>query len=100
MYDMVLEMRQLELASDMDIKMIHVAGTRLISNAEKIGDPKNLEVPLRLSPLERAPQLEEWIGSWTNKGQTFCEPKDWFWSAHLPGIHFWHLPPAAALIAL
>jgi hypothetical protein len=111
MYDMVLEMRQLELAGDMDIKMIHVAGTRLISNAidglsrgevimEKIGDPKNLEVPLHLSPLERAPQLEEWIGAWTNEGQTFCAPKDWFWSAHLPGIHFWPLPPAAALIAL
>jgi hypothetical protein len=33
MYDVVLEMRQLELAGDMDIKMIHVAGTRLISNA-------------------------------------------------------------------
>ena len=25
---------------------------------------------------------------------------DWFWSAHLPGIHFWPLPPAAALVAL
>jgi hypothetical protein len=30
----------------------------------------------------------------------FCEPKDWFWSAHLPGIYFCSLPPAASLAAL
>jgi hypothetical protein len=67
---------------------------------EKIADPTNLQVPLHLSPLERNPELEQWIGDWTNEGQTFCDPKDWFWSAHLPGIHFWPLPPAAALVAL
>jgi hypothetical protein len=30
MYEMVLELRQLELKGDLDIKLIHVAGTRLI----------------------------------------------------------------------
>jgi hypothetical protein len=111
MYEMVLELRQLELEANLDIQLIHVAGTRLIANSidglsrgevllEKIRDPENLQVPLHLSPLERNPYLEEWIGSWTNEGQTFCEPKDWFWSAHQPGIHFWPLAPATALVAL
>jgi hypothetical protein len=111
MYHMVLELRQLEVKGDLDIKLIHVAGTRLIGNAidglsrgevvmEKIGNPENLVVPLHLTPLQQNPQLEEWIGSWTNEGQTFCEPSDWFWSAHLPGVHFWPIPPAAALVAL
>lgn len=67
---------------------------------DKIADPTNLQVPLHLTPLQRSSGLEEWVGAWTNEGQTFCEPRDWFWSAHLPGIHFWPLPPAAALVAL
>jgi hypothetical protein len=67
---------------------------------DEIGNPKNLEVLLHLSPLERSPSLGDWIEEWTNEGQTFCEPKDWFWSAHLPGIHFWPLASATALVTL
>ena len=67
---------------------------------DRLTSPSNFTVPLHLSPLDRHPLLEEWFGSWTNEGQTFCAPMDWFWSAHLPGIHFWPLPPAAALVAL
>lgn len=52
MYEMVLELRQLELeATNLDIQLIHVAGTRLIANSidglsrgevllEKIRDPE------------------------------------------------------------
>jgi hypothetical protein len=86
---MVLEMRQLESEGDLNIKLIHVAGTRLIEiginglsrgevDMAKIANPSNLHVPLHLSPLERCSALEEWIGLWTNEGQTFCAPMDWF----------------------
>jgi hypothetical protein len=27
-------------------------------------------------------------------------PEGWFWDGHLPGVHVWTPPPAAALIAL
>ena len=45
--------------------------------------------------------LRTWCQDWM--GTNFTEPltpTDWFTTGHLPGIHVWAPPPAAALIAL
>jgi len=108
---MVVEMRELELEGHLFLTVVHVAGTRLIEfgidglsrgevRLETISSPSLLLVPLHLNPLDRHPYLEHWVGEWSRADQTFCEPKDWFWSAHQAGIHFWPLAPAAALEAL
>lgn len=45
--------------------------------------------------------LEIWCRGWMKEDFiTPLTPADWFTTGHLPGIHIWAPPPAAALVAL
>ena len=41
--------------------------------------------------------MKSWMGS---DFSSPLEPEGWFWEGHMPGIHIWAPPPAAALVAL
>ena len=42
-----------------------------------------------------------WFKSWTGSDYSEpLEPEGWFEEGHLPGVHTWSPPPAAALIVL
>ena len=43
------------------------------------------------------PWLRDWMGG---SYKAPLSPEGWFWAGHMPGVHVWIPPPAAALIAL
>jgi hypothetical protein len=112
LYEMVLELRKLEMKGGFKLKIIHVAGTRMIfqgtdglSRGElQLGsllDKAACNVPLHLDPLTRSPALKEWLEDWLGEESLdICSPEDWFYRGHFGGTKIWSLPPAAAIHAL
>lgn len=110
--EMVAELRLLELKGGFRLRIIHVAGTRMIQQGTdglsrgelQLGsllDPLSGLVPLNLDPIQRSPKLIEWISDWTGIKEPFvCRPEDWFWEGHKGGVKIWSLAPGAAVHAL
>jgi len=118
---MVLELRLLAIAGNFILRLVHIAGTRMIdigidglSRGElQAGDLAKAAtahiIPLHLHPLERSPELAPWLSSWLSDF-SIASPEDWFYQAQGAGRYdapsrpqdpwVWTLPPAAALIAL
>jgi hypothetical protein len=119
--DMVLELRLLAIAGNFILRLVHIAGTRMISLGIDALSQGELQagalaaatvdhvIPLHLQPLERSKSLTCWLSSWL-PNFSVASPDDWFYRAQESGRYVtstrplnpwvWSLPPAAALMAL
>jgi hypothetical protein len=115
LFDLVLDLRKLQMHSGLMIHMIHIAGQRMISQGTDglsrgtttegvmIGTPFLSFVPLHLSALTRQGFiLKDWVLSWFSGPDKplILEPKDWFLRGHKYTTCIWEPPPAAADVAL
>lgn len=120
LFDLLLRLRQSTIQGNFILKIVHVAGTRMIaqgtdglSRGERqvgaLSDPEQNCVPLHLDPITRQPTLVSWIEQWMDEPFRIATPEDWFWNAHNAGCYdpsetlppwIWTLPPAAAIHAL
>jgi len=120
LYAMVEELRARTLQGNFILRIVHVAGTRMIEtgiDGLSRGDlelgllAKSLRdsVPLGASACERSPQLMDWVRSWAGTDVSIATPFDWHFGAHQStSLHsnsatetwVWDLAPAAAVYAL
>jgi hypothetical protein len=112
LFELVLELRQIEMRTGSRLHIIHVPGTRMIDQGTDglsrgdmnagvmAGDDLMAHVPLHLSALDRRPKLAEWLQGWlTNKDgeeAEILEPERWFERHEGGGAYIWTPPPAAA----
>jgi hypothetical protein len=99
LFELVLELRQLEVRASCKINFIHVAGTRMIAQGtdglsrgdlnEGVmkGDQLSTFIPLHLSALERQENLKELIKSFVTPAHPreeiiFLDAEGWFERAH------------------
>ena len=90
LFELILELRELEMNHKTKIHFIHVAGTRMIaqgsdglsrgnvSEGVMRGTPMADFIPLNETALERSSTLKEWLQTWTTDELEFLEPRDWF----------------------
>ena len=90
LYDLVLQLRKLEMREKCKIWLTHVAGTRMIAQGSDGLSRSNLTegvmkgssmlgfIPINKSALERSAVLKPWIESWIVDEVEYLEPKDWF----------------------
>ena len=118
---MVLELREMATKCNFVLRMVHIAGTRMIETGIDGLSRGELHLgalalakgsallPLHLDPTQRSGSLKLWLRSWAGTDVNFASPKDWFHKAQQGGEHdypqvsktwVWALPPAAALCAL
>ena len=110
LFELVLELRKLELVGGFKLHVVHVAGTRLIEtgidglsrgddgSGVMAGIPLLSFVPLHLSATERQPGLVEWLRSslCADMSLRLLEPDDWANPFSTEVMHLWAPPPAAA----
>jgi hypothetical protein len=99
LFELVLELRQLEVRASCKINFIHVAGTRMIAQGtdglsrgdlnEGVmkGDHLTSFIPLHLSAPQRQTNLKEWIKSFVTPSHPreeviFLDCEGWFERAH------------------
>ena len=118
LHELQLELHEVEMAGDLIIHVIHIAGTRMketgidgLSRGDFLegimagGDPLSY-LPLDQGAIEREPTVENWIRDWWGRSElTKLEPEDWFTTgqSEKPGLHggyLWSPPPAAMAVAL
>ena len=91
LFDLVLRLRKLEMASQFKLHLLHVPGTRMIEQGTDGLSRGNLTegvmtgkamrwfVPLDLSVLDRVPKVLDWVRSWTQEPSLQpLEPEEWF----------------------
>ena len=94
LFELILELRELEMKSKAKIHFVHVAGTRMIaqgsdglsrgnvSEGVMRGTPMESFIPLNEDAIQRSPQLTKWLKSWATGDLEFLTPKDWFRRGH------------------
>ena len=110
LFELVVELRSLELVGNFRLHLIHIAGTRMIAQGTdalsrgerhlgQLLSPLENIVPLHLTAIQRSSLLLPWIKSWAGDTIIVASPEDWFSRAHTETDHtwVWDLPPAAAL---
>lgn len=113
LFDLVLQLRSLELEGQIFLHIIWVAGTRMIEQGADglsrgdfgvgvmAGASVLQFVPITKGALERSGTLRDWIGSWTRNTLVEMEPEDWFDRAHSGKENcLWAPPPPIADVAL
>jgi hypothetical protein len=92
--DLALRLRLLEMEGTVRIQMVHVPGTRMISQGTDglsrgdftegvmAGQTMLQHVPLRLNALERQPGLLRWIASWVPSPPVVLSPELWGTTGH------------------
>ena len=120
LYSMVEEMWALSLKGNFLLRIVHVAGTRIIDtgiDGLSRGDfelglmrrPLFESIPLGLSSIERSPVVFGWLTSWLGSDFKVATPMDWHYNAQQSrGLLLdsqsetwvWDLAPGAALYAL
>jgi hypothetical protein len=114
LFELVLRLKKLEMEGALFLRIIWVAGTRMIaqgtdglsrgdlSNGVMAGESMLSFVPLNKSALDRSPELGDWFLSSTGgiASWSVLTPKDWFKTPHQGGNCVWYPPPAAADVAL
>lgn len=113
LFELVLQMKRLEVDTDMILHVIHVSGRRMIaqgtdglsradhSQGVMQGIPIQVFVPLHLNPLDREPGLEPWLRQVTEGlAPTFLSPEGWFTQGHQAGTFVWTCAPAAAEVVV
>ena len=102
LFKLVLELKQLEMESDIILHVIHVSGKRMIAqgtdglsradHSEGVmqGKPIANFVPLHLDALEREPGLRAWLTQVTSGLEpTFLTPEGWYLTGHQTGTFIW-----------
>jgi hypothetical protein len=102
LFGLVLRLRKLELHSGWKIHVIHIAGTRMISQGTDglsrgdmltgvMGGADMLTfIPLALTAIERQPELMEWVDSWWGTGNnSWLTPEGWYAGSSRIGTHVW-----------
>ena len=94
LFELILELWEMEMKAKTNIHFIHVAGTRMIaqgsdglsrgniSEGVMQGTPMESFIPLNEGGIHRSPQLIEWLKSWVLEELEFLTPKDWFLRGH------------------
>ena len=95
LFNLILRLRKAEMKAGMKLHIIHVAGTRMISQGtDAVSRGNFLEgvmmgsnmlqfVPLNQSAMERNENLITWIESWAPPmGVRLLEPQDWYELGH------------------
>jgi hypothetical protein len=95
LFDLVLRLRTAEMSGLLQLQVIHVAGSRMISQGTDglsrgcltegvmSGTPMLEYIPLHRSALERQPDLLSWIRQWTLcDNLNPLQPEDWFEHGH------------------
>jgi hypothetical protein len=115
LFELMLRLRKVEMDGGLNLRVIHVAGTRMIeqgtdggsrgdlTQGAMAGEPMLQCVPLHLAALGRGPQLEDWIRSWWDdeRGSLIkLDPSGWFDEGQRDGNFLWCPPPAAADVAV
>jgi hypothetical protein len=87
---MVLELRLLAVAGNFVLRVVHIAGTRMIDIGIDALSRGELQagalakasashiIPLHLHRLERSPELTHWLSSWL-PDFLIASPEDWFY---------------------
>jgi hypothetical protein len=118
---MVLELCLIAIAGNFILRLVHIAGTRMIDIGIDELSRGELQagalakataehtIPLHLHPLERSTDLLDWLRSWLSEF-SLASPNDRYYRAQEAGRYdtnpqtpetwIWSLPPAAALDAL
>jgi hypothetical protein len=110
---LVLWLRKLELHLGCKIHVIHITGTRMISQGTDglsrgdmltgvMGGAAMLTfIPLALTAIERQTELMEWVESWWGTGNnSWLTPEGWYAGSSRIRMYVWCPPPAAADAAL
>jgi hypothetical protein len=129
LFDLVLEVRRLEMHEGAQIVVSHVSGERMkaqgtdgvsrgqLKEGVSIGADMLSFIPFQLSAIQRSPAVEDWIRSWLGEEAELLKPEGWFerghgllggkidskgfWRHHYkPGKFIWAPPPAAASVAI
>jgi hypothetical protein len=114
LFYLVLELRMLARQHEVFLRMCHISGNRMIASGMDGWSRGNYNAGLSLGydvrdflPLDRSAfdvgegPLVGWFKSWMGSDYSApLEPEGWFEEGHLPGVHIWSPPPAAALIVL
>jgi hypothetical protein len=95
LFDLVLRLRTLDMSGSLRLHVIHVAGTRMISQGTDglsrgdltegvlAGIPMLSFIPLHLSPLQRSPLLLDWIREWCPmRNINPLTPEQWYEKGH------------------
>jgi hypothetical protein len=113
LFEVILELRILELEGDIFLHIVWVAGTRMIAQGTDglsrgdfttgimLGDTMRSHIPINRTAFERSPALLNWIQGWADTLEAqVLSPKDWFHRAHQGGNCIWSPAPAVADAAL
>ena len=117
LFELILRLRKLQMAGDIFIHVIHIAGTRMIEEGtdglsrgninEGVMTGKDIlsYIPLHLSALERQKELTSWVLSWAATGEEannykILAPGEWYTTGQREGHCIWMPPPAAADVAV
>ena len=94
LFDLVLELKKLEMQEKCKIFLCHCSGTRMIEQGSDGLSRGNLYegvmkgvsmghfVPLHLNPLVRCDKLKPWLASFMGSSTEFLEPRNWFGRGH------------------
>ncbi len=95
LFELILHLRCIEMQAAIKLFVIHVAGSRMISqgtdglsrgNLSKgifAQSSISLHIPLHLSALDRSVLLQSWVHSWIPDGDgVILQPEDWFTLGH------------------
>jgi hypothetical protein len=115
LFELMLRLRKVEMDGGLNLRVIHVAGTRVVEQGTDggsrgdltqgvmAGEPMLQYVPLHLTALERSSNLEDWVRSWWDdeRGElTKLGPSGWFDEGQREGNFLWCPPPAAAEVVV
>jgi hypothetical protein len=114
LFCIVVDLKLASREHEVWVRLCHISGNRMIAcgldglsrgtydAGVALGYDIRPFIPLNLGAFElEGPRLAEWCESWM--GNDYSPPLDaegWFREGHLPGVHIWAPPPAAALVAL
>ena len=125
LHELIKRLRALEMKYCFEVFVIHVSGSRMITQGTdglSRGSLKSSALssrtikeyaPLHLTAIQRSPTLKQWIKSWAGSDPLFLEPRHWFVEGHdlryvgltrnleiESGTYIWTPPPAVADVAI
>jgi hypothetical protein len=118
LFEIVLNLQQEMIAGNVVLRVVHVAGTRMIGkgtdalsrgeiHARDLMNQFTFTVPLNRTAIQRVPELEGWLKTWMGPDSRIASPEHWFGEATQQHDYsrktvtwVWDLPPAAAIYAL
>jgi len=113
LFELVLELRKLEMDHSLHLHVVHVSGRRMIkqgmdslSRGDHSQGSMNRElmrsfIPLHLTAFERSQDLLKWMKMVTKgMGVRYLKPLEWFKNYHDFGNFVWAPPPVAGEVVV